>query len=553
MPNPTEEALLQLALKRRLLTGRQADFVRKELARGGPATAGELMLRRHYVTKEQFEELQAAVASSGSVVQRDPPTAPDPAPAAPQAPAGASPEARKVPEDADDTKPGAPARDEAQEPASEDAPKKRSLALPPSKGARPGRVAPSAHPSAQPRRLSSKPAHRPVQPPPEVRGPVEELDLTPLPPEQTDTATPPEVAEGEFRQPKTLVGLLKLARHWGCSDLHLTVGRPPFVRLHGKIRYMERDPLTPEKCKRLVYSALSPEQQEIARRKLQLDFSLDIPNSGRYRCNIFRQRLGWDGAFRIVSDHVPSLQELGLPDSLRVLTEYNQGLVLISGSGGAGKTTTVAAMLDLVNRHRSDHIITVEDPVEYVLRPRKCQITQREVGLHTESFANALRAALREDPDIIMVGEMRDLETTSIAISAAETGHLVFGTLHTSTASRTVSRIVDIYPTSQRVQVLTMVAESLRGVICQQLVPRKDGHGRVLAREVLINTSGIAAQIKEGKTHLITSLIQGGKKLGMILMDESLMELCRQDIISGREAYHRAVNKEPFEPLKDQD
>ncbi len=535
MPDSSAETLIQLALTRRLLTGRQAEFVRKEAARDPSTSAGELMLRRHYVTADQLRELEHAVRSGAGQAQQ-PGTEQEPKPRRPrpgQVMPSTDPRAHPLPlAKGPDLPPGAADTGDGRDPA-------------------PGTAI--SRPRQSPGDAEGDDGQTPLalgHPDPDAAtsGPQKSTRL-PTPAQSADPAGPPE----SYRQPKSLQGLLKLARHWGCSDLHLSVGRPPFVRLHGQIRYMERDPLTPEESERLVFSPLSNEQRDAARRDMQLDFSLSIPKSGRYRCCILRQRLGWDGAYRIISDHVPKLEELGLPASLQVLTEYNQGLVLISGPGGSGKTTTVASMLDLVNRHRSDHIVTVEDPVEYVLTPARCQITQREVGLHTVSFAHALRAALREDPDIIMVGEMRDLETTSIAISAAETGHLVFGTLHTSTAARTVSRIVDIYPVSQRTQVLTMVAESLRGVVCQQLVPRKDGSGRVLAREVMINTTGIAAQIKEGRTHLITSLIQGGKKLGMVLMDESLMELHRQGLIAGHEVFDRALNKDAAASLKDAD
>lgn len=363
--------------------------------------------------------------------------------------------------------------------------------------------------------------------------------------------TAPEPQPPPAAIPRTLVGLLRLARHWGCSDLHISVGRPPYVRLHGQIRYMETDPLTPEQAEAINFSGLTEEQQKVARDRMQIDFALEIPKVGRHRCSVFHQRTGWDGVYRLVPAEVPTLEQLGLPGSLRIFTEYTQGLVMVTGPGGSGKTSTVAAMLDVVNANRTDHIITVEDPIEYLLEPKQCQVTQREVGRHTNSFAAALRAALREDPDIIFIGELRDLETTSIAISAAETGHLVFSTLHTGSAMRTVARIVDVYPVTQQAQVCTMVAESLRGVICQQLIPRRDGNGRAMALEVLVNTTGVSQQIKEGKTHMLTSLIQAGKKSGMMLMEDSLLRLHTEGLISGREAYRRATNKQPFERIKD--
>lgn len=313
---------------------------------------------------------------------------------------------------------------------------------------------------------------------------------------------------------------------------------------------MDAPTLTAEQSEKLNFSALSDEQRAIAREKLQIDFAWEVPSIGRHRCNVFRQRLGWEGAYRIIRSEVPTMEDLNLPPILRTLTTYYQGLVLVTGPAGSGKTTTVAAMLDYINRTRDDHIITVEDPIEYVFRPQRCQVTQREVGRHTGSFASALRAALRQDPDVIFVGELRDLETTAIAISAAETGHLVFGTLHTSSAARTIGRILEVYPTAQRQQISTMVAESLRGIISQQLISRRDRRIPALAMEVLLFTSGVAQQVKDGRTHQLVSLMQSGKRIGMRTMDDSLMELVKAGSITGYEAYLRADNKAPFELFK---
>lgn len=344
-----------------------------------------------------------------------------------------------------------------------------------------------------------------------------------------------------------LTTLLATARKVGASDLHISVGRRPFVRHNGKLRYLQAAEVTPESSQRLNFSILTSDQRQQAGRDLQLDFGLELPDLGRHRCNIFKQRLGWEGAYRLVGEKIASTDELGLPPSLKRLTEYQQGLILVTGPAGCGKTTTVAALLDHVNATRNDHLITVEDPIEYVIPPKKCHVTQREVGQHTLSFASALRAALRQDPDVISIGEMRDLETTSIAITAAETGHLVFGTLHTNSAIRTVARIMSVYPPSQRAQICVMVAESLRGVISQRLIPRKDGKGLALAVEVLIFTPGVAQLVKEGKMHQIPTAMQGGKKLGMKLMDESVAELFDQGVIDGYQAYLNAENKGPYE------
>ena len=271
-----------------------------------------------------------------------------------------------------------------------------------------------------------------------------------------------------------------------------------------------------------------------------------------YRACIFKQRCGWDGNFHIIRDRVPTFEELGLPECLRRLTEYNQGLVLVTGPANSGKTTTLAALIDEVNRTREDHIITVEKPVEYVHSAQLCQVTQRNVGLHTKSFAAALRAALREDPDIIMVGELRDLDTMSIAITASETGHLVFGTLPTTSAVNTVSRVVDGFPVAQQAQIRMMMSESLRGVISQQLLPRKDGTGVALALEILFVTPAVSALIRDSQSHQIYSVIQTSRKIGMCRLDDSLLELVQNEIITGVEAYRRANSKQAFEAYKNQ-
>lgn len=367
--------------------------------------------------------------------------------------------------------------------------------------------------------------------------------------------TPPKVTVTESTNsptPKKLKDLLKLARHWGASDLNICVEKPPFVRMGGEIRYMEMEPLTPHQTEQLNFQLLSEPQREKLCTDLYLDYSLQLEGIGRHRCNVFHQRLGWNGVYRIVSNEIPTIESLGLPQIVADLTDYHQGMVLVTGPKGSGKTTTVAAMVNHVNQQREDHVITVEDPIEYVHRPINCQVTQREMGLHSASFAMALRAALREDPDIILVGELRDLETISIAMSAAETGHLVFGTLHTNGAARTVSRILDVYPIKQRDQISIMLSESLRGVISQQLIPRADKAGMALALEILVVTSGVSAIIKEGKMYQLASIIQSGKRQGMVTLDDSLMKLFQDGVISGGQAYRRAENQAPFELYKDQ-
>jgi twitching motility protein PilT len=347
-----------------------------------------------------------------------------------------------------------------------------------------------------------------------------------------------------------LVDYLAYARAAGASDLHISAEVKPFMRLHGRVVEMDVPVLRPPDTERLLFAVLSAQQKAILLEKRGLEFCYDAPGHARYRSCIFKERCGWDGNFHVIREKVPSFAEIGLPECLKRLTEYNQGLVLVTGPSNSGKTTTLAALIDMVNRTRDDHIITVEKPVEYLHTPVKCQVTQREVGSHTSSFATALSAALHEDPDIIMVGELRDLETLSIAITASETGHLVLGTLPTTSAVNTVNRIVDGFPVGQQGQIRMMLSESLRGVISQQLIPRKDGKGVALALEILFITPAIGALIRDNQPHQIQSTIQTSRKMGMCRFDDSLMDLVKKEIISGAEAYRRADSKGPFEQYK---
>ncbi len=334
---------------------------------------------------------------------------------------------------------------------------------------------------------------------------------------------------------------LAVGKESNASDIHLSVNSQPIWRRFGLLEpiWRQAEVLLPEDTERLVASFLSPSQQEQIAKRGDVDFAYATA-IGRFRASVVRQRTGYDLVFRIISDRVRSMDELGLPEPLKMLTEFHNGLVLVTGSVGSGKSTTLAALVDQINRSRHDHIITLEDPIEYLIPSRKCHVTQREVHTHTKSFANALRGALREDPDVIMVGEMRDLETISLAITASETGHLVLGTLHTSNAARTLDRLLDVFPTDQRDQIRIMVSESLRGIISQQLVPRTDGNGRALAIEILMNTPAVGNVIREGKTFMLPGIIQTGKKLGMKLMDDSIAELFQAGIISAEEAVYRS-------------
>ncbi len=336
----------------------------------------------------------------------------------------------------------------------------------------------------------------------------------------------------------------------GASDLHLSVGMPPLVRKDGKMQKLEsaESVLTPETMKELLTSIMPPRNQEEFAARKDSDFAHDIPGLARFRCNIYMDRKGMGGVFRIIPAKMTTAEDLGLPASILGLCELHKGLVVVTGPTGSGKSTTLCAMVNHINTQREDHIITIEDPIEFVHENQKCLVNQREVHNHTSSFKDALRAALREDPDIILVGEMRDLETIAIAIETAETGHLVFGTLHTTTAPSTVDRIIDQFPADRQQQIRVMLSESLKGVVAQTLLPRIGG-GRVAALEVLIITPAISNLIREGKTFQIASAMQTGKSHGMMLLNDSLFDLVQKGIVEPRDAYLKAVDKTSFETM----
>jgi twitching motility protein PilT len=337
---------------------------------------------------------------------------------------------------------------------------------------------------------------------------------------------------------------LQLAQQYDCSDLHLATGSPPMWRRYGTLQpiWANAALLTADDTKALAYNFLGESHTKTLEKRGDVDFAYS-PDFGRFRCSVVVQRLGIDLTFRIINTNIRSIEDLSLPETCRTLTRYHNGLVLVTGPTGSGKSTTLAALVDEVNKEREDHIITLEDPIEYVFQPKGCHINQREVGTHTQSFAAALRGALREDPDVIMVGEMRDLETISLAITAAETGHLVLGTLHTGNAPRTLDRVLDVFPSDQRDQIRIMVSESLRGIVSQQLIPRADGGGRIMAIELLVNTPAVSNSIREGKTFMLPGIMQTGKAVGMISMDDSLKNLYSAGLISREEAHSRADDK----------
>ena len=326
--------------------------------------------------------------------------------------------------------------------------------------------------------------------------------------------------------------LLKLMKHHGASDLHLASGSSPYLRVHGEMVKLNYRSVTAEVCHGLIFEILTERQKEHFVENLELDFSHPVQGIGRFRVNVFMQRKGIAAVFRFIPETIQTAQELGLPEQVVDLIDVSEGLILVTGPTGSGKSTTLASLIHTINMNQQAHIITIEDPIEFVHNNQKSLINQREVSSHTHSFSNALRAALRVDPDIILVGEMRDLETISLAITAAETGHLVFATLHTNSAIKTVDRIIDVFPENQQAQIRVMLSESLRGIIAQALLPRADGQGRVPAIEVLVNNSAVANLIREGKAFQIASAMQTGRAQGMVTFEGAINDLVKNGAIT---------------------
>ena len=330
------------------------------------------------------------------------------------------------------------------------------------------------------------------------------------------------------------------------SDLHLSSGLPPMIRVHGDVRKINLPALDHAQVHAMVYDIMNDGQRKTFEETLECDFSFEIPNLARFRVNAFNQNRGAGAVFRTIPSVVLTLDDLKAPKIFKEIAETPRGLVLVTGPTGSGKSTTLAAMVDYVNENDYGHILTVEDPIEFVHQSKKCLINQREVGPHTQSFSNALRAALREDPDVILVGEMRDLETIRLALSAAETGHLVFGTLHTSSAAKTIDRVVDVFPAAEKEMVRSMLSESLRAVISQTLCKTKDGEGRIAAHEIMIGTPAIRNLIRENKVAQMYSAIQTGQNVGMQTLDQNLQDLVSRSLISVAEARKKAANKDNF-------
>ena len=386
---------------------------------------------------------------------------------------------------------------------------------------------------------ASAPAPAPAPRAPRASAPAARAPSAPSAP----SALPVEFASSEYQAAEQKLGkMLKMLVQSASSDLHLRVGEPPLFRTHGEIKRQGGDAVSVNDLELLVLSIMPERNRDQWKETGDTDFAYEIPGLARFRVNAARDRKGPVAVFRVIPAKVVTVEEMGLSEEVQRLCYLTKGLVLITGPTGSGKSTTLCALVDLVNRTRTDHIITIEDPIEFVHENKKCLITQRQVHVHTGSFKTALRAALREDPDIVLVGEMRDLETIAIAIETAETGHLVFGTLHTTTAASTVDRMIDQFPADRQSQIRVMLSESLKGVISQTLC-KKAGGGRVAAREILLTTPAIANLIREGKTFQIPSIIQTSKKLGMTTLNDALLELVEKKLVEPDEAYMKSVEK----------
>lgn len=341
----------------------------------------------------------------------------------------------------------------------------------------------------------------------------------------------------------------KLMHEQGASDLHLVAGQPPMLRIVGDMERVKYSVLDNDELRAMLYEIAPEDKIKVFEETGDMDFGYQIPGLARYRANFFMQRNGVGAVFREIPDEIMTAEQLGLPSVVSKLASLPRGLVLVTGPTGSGKSTTLAAIVDQANKARKDHIITIEDPIEFVHDSQGCIVNQREVAIHTKSFSAALRGALREDPDIILVGEMRDLETISLTVEAASTGHLVFATLHTTSAVSTVSRIVEVFPANQQDQIRSTLADGLRAVLAQVLFKRIDKKGRCVALEILIATPAVRNLVRERKTHQIPSMIQTGKKYGMQLLDDAIMDLYKKGWISADEAYAKANDKKQFRPL----
>ena len=578
MPEPDPNLLIgQLAVHFNLLTKEQVGVALRGWRESGQIVEfPSFLVAEGHLTAPVVKKLMAArgqlIAKEQAKAAPPPPVA-DTAPTPSVAPAAATPRAPAAP--AVPAAPGAPvvsappvatpppvvapstdgplvptAEDDLLVPTADDA-----LVPTPVIEPAPPPVQATPTPSPQPVQATPMPPPQPVQATPAPQ--LVQATPTPAaaPPEAPAAAGAAELAAAyethpnfpiRFSQGLTLHDLLHQTRQVAASDLHIHSGARIKVRLHGRMidtsGLLDRTVAEP-----LIWDLLDDEQRAHLHEHQQIDFSYEIPGVGRFRANAYRQQRGTDAVFRAIPPSPPSLAELGIPEDLSRIVDYHQGMVLFTGPAGCGKSSTMAAIVRMINESRPDHIITVEDPVEYVHTSQRCIVNQREVGPHTESFARALRAALREDPDIIVIGEMRDLETISLGLTAAETGHLVLGTLHTSSAIQTVNRLLGVFPPDQQAQIRTMVSESLRAVVSQRLIPRADGQGRVAALEVMMNNKAVGNLIRENKTFQLYSAMQTGGSQGMCLLDTSLMNLVKQGLITKEAARSQAEKPKSFE------
>lgn len=341
-----------------------------------------------------------------------------------------------------------------------------------------------------------------------------------------------------------LVDILVQVLDLNASDLHLSVGIPPAVRVHGHLTHLPYPALTPAETRDLIYSILTQDQRQKLETDWEIDFSYSVPGRARFRVNAYFQRNSLGAAFRLVPLNILTIDSLGLPKVIHTFSQKPRGFVLVTGPTGSGKSTTLAAIIDEINSNRSEHIMTIEDPIEFLHVHKSCMINQREVGTDTKGFGRALKSVLRQDPDVILVGEMRDLETIQTALTAAETGHLVFATLHTQDCPQSIDRMIDVFPPHQQEQIRVQIASTIQGIVTQQLLPRRDGHGRVVACEVLVPTPAVRNLVREGKTHQIYTVMQTGSKFGMQTMDFALADLVRRKLISRELAEARSSNPE---------
>jgi twitching motility protein PilT len=523
MPEKPLPLLGRLAVHLKMISMDQlAEALRAQGRAGEEAPLGELLVDQGFIDRTNLAKLMAA--QQQVLAKHRAKQGAGPARAA-AAPATAAPAARPTP------------------PAREDPPSLFGDA-PPAAPEPPVAAAPAPQPPVAATKISqAPPAAAAPAPAPPVAAP-------PTPPATQAAARPaPVVAEGPAplcqvselapyaeENRAALLEVLRDAIGRGASDVHLHAGATPKLRIGGRLEATGSAPLDPARVERMVLAMLDDAQREAFAARGELDACTTFEGIGRFRANLYRQQRGIDGVLRFISATPPTLDELGLPSRLAKFTTYHQGMVLVTGPSGCGKSSTMAALVNLINEERREHILTIEDPIEYVHPSKRCLVNQRSAGNHTESFARALRAALREDPDVIAIGELRDLETVSLALSAAETGHFVLATLHTDNAIRTVNRLVGTFPADQQDQVRTMLSESLRAVISQRLLPRADGQGRVPALETMVVTRAVANLIRENKTFQIHSILQTGASQGMALLDNSIRELVAQGVVSADEA-----------------